>query len=63
MDQGNQKSIFLNVHPFVEAFLRKGVKSIQRKWFLKYKKWITIRPMTDLGILQFHFLDQEDKPL
>ena len=63
MGQGNQKSIFLNAHPFVEAFLRKGVKSIQRKWFLKYKKWVTIRPMTNLGILQFQFLDQEDKPL
>ena len=63
MDQGTLKSIYLNVHPFVEAFLRKGVKSIQRKWFLKYKKWVTIRPITDLGILQFHFLDQDDKPL
>jgi ribonuclease G len=63
LEQGDQKSIFLNVHPFVEAFLRKGVKSIQRKWFLKHKKWVTIRPMTNLGILQFHFLDQEDKAL
>ena len=63
MDQGTLKSIYLNVHPFVEAFLRKGVKSIQRKWFLKYKKWVTIRPITDLGILQFHFLDQDDKPM
>jgi ribonuclease G len=63
IDQGTLKSIYLDVHPFVEAFLRKGVKSIQRKWFLKYKKWVTIRPVTDLGILQFHFLDQDDKPL
>jgi ribonuclease G len=63
MDQGTLKSIYLNVHPFVEAYLRKGVKSVQRKWFLKHKKWVTIRPMTELGILEYHFLDQDDKPL
>ena len=63
MDQGTLKSIYLNVHPFVEAYLRKGVKSVQRKWFIKYKKWVTIRPMTELGILEYHFLDQDDKPL
>ena len=63
IDQGPLKSIFLNVHPFVEAFLKKGVKSIQRKWFLKHKKWINIRPISSLGILEFSFLDQDDKPL
>ena len=63
IDQGSLKSIFLNVHPFVEAFLKKGVKSIQRKWFLKHKKWINIRPISSLGILEFSFLDQDDKPL
>lgn len=63
MNQGTLKSIYLNVHPFVEAYLRKGVKSVQRKWFIKYKKWVTIRPMTELGILEYHFLDQDDKPL
>ena len=41
----------------------KGVKNIQRQWFLKYKKWITIRPMTELGILQYQFLDEGDNSL
>jgi ribonuclease G len=63
IDQGPLKSIFLNVHPFVEAFLKKGVKSIQRKWFLKHIKWVNIRPISSLGILEFSFLDQDDKPL
>jgi len=63
VEQNLRKNIHLDVHPFVEAFLKKGIKSIQRKWFLKYKKWITIRSMTSLGILQFHFLDQDDNIL
>ena len=39
MVEGIAKSITLNVHPFIDAFLKKGVKNIQRQWFLKYKKW------------------------
>jgi len=30
--------MFLHVHPFVEAYLTKGLNSIQVKWFMKYKK-------------------------
>ncbi len=29
--------LYLHVHPFVEAYLTKGVMSIQNKWFLRYK--------------------------
>ena len=57
------KSITLNVHPFIDAFLKKGVKNIQRQWFLKFKKWIVIRPMTELGILEYQFLDESDNSI
>ena len=63
INEGIAKSITLNVHPFIDAFLKKGVKNIQRQWFLKYKKWISIRPMTELGILQYQFLDEGDNSL
>ena len=63
MVEGIAKSITLNVHPFIDAFLKKGVKNIQRQWFLKYKKWIAVRPMTELGILQYQFLDESDNSI
>jgi ribonuclease G len=63
INQGIAKSITLNVHPFIDAFIKKGVKNIQRQWFLKYKKWIYVRPMTELGILQYQFLDEFDNSL
>ena len=56
INEGVAKTITLNVHPFIDAFLKKGVKNIQRQWFLKYKKWITIRPMTELGNLTISIL-------
>ena len=63
INQGIAKSITLNVHPFIDAFIKKGVKNVQRQWFLKYKKWIYVRPMTELGILQYQFLDEFDNSL
>ncbi|KAA3651740.1 MAG: ribonuclease E/G, partial [Bacteroidetes bacterium] len=55
--QLNQKKLSLVVHPFVEAFLTKGLYSTQRKWFLKYKKWTTIRPSSAYQFLEYKFFD------
>ena len=60
IEEGKSEVNFLNVHPFVESFLKRGVKNIQRKWFLKYKKWISVRPMTEFGILQYQFLTKNN---
>ena len=36
--------ITLNIHPFIAAYLTKGILSIRFKRFLKYKRWIQILP-------------------
>lgn len=50
----NQK-IFLHVHPFVAAYLRKSILSQQRKWFKEHKKWIKIIPRDAYMYLQYKF--------
>ncbi len=57
MNQLNQKKITLIVHPFVEAYLTKGFYSIQRKWFMKYKKWVNIRKSNGYQFLEYRFFD------
>ena len=49
--------ISLTVHPFVHAYLKKGVPSIQMKWYLKYNKWIKITPNPEAHLLEYHFYD------
>lgn len=63
VEQVGQKNITLMVHPFVEAYLKKGIKSIQRTWFLKFKKWVTIRGVTSLPFLSYKFVDGENEEI
>ncbi|WP_417430318.1 Rne/Rng family ribonuclease [Halpernia sp.] len=60
----NQKGkLYLHVHPFVEAYLTKGIMSIQTKWYLKYKKWVTVIPRDSFKYLEYKLLNSEKKEL
>ncbi|MFK5957336.1 MAG: ribonuclease E/G [Lutibacter sp.] len=52
------KKITLNVHPFIAAYLKKGIPSIQQRWFAKYKKWIKILPRDAYQYLRFDFTNE-----
>jgi len=59
--QSRPKSkIVLKVHPFVEAYLKKGLPSIQMKWFLELYKWIKIKPDPDFHLMQYKFYDNNE---
>jgi ribonuclease G len=57
------KKILLNVHPFIAAYLKQGLPSIQQRWFMKYKKWIKILPRDAYQYLRFDFTDNKGKIL
>ena len=50
----NEK-IFLHVHPFVAAYLKRRLNSQQRVWFAEHKKWIRIIPRDAYMYLQYKF--------
>lgn len=52
--------ISLHVHPFLAAYLTKGIPSIRQKWYFKYKKWIKIVPRDSYKYLQFNFLNKNN---
>ncbi len=54
------KNISLHVHPFMAAYLTKGIPSIRQKWYFKYKKWIRIVPRDAYKYLQFNFLNRNN---
>jgi len=56
----NEKYLKLFVHPYIYAFLTKGLVSIQLKWFFKYGKWIRIKKMSSYHMLEYHFFNKNE---
>ena len=56
LEQQNEKKITLIAHPFVEAYLTKGMYSKQLEWFMKYKKWVKIQKSSAYSFLEYRFL-------
>lgn len=63
LTQLNQKKISLHVHPFIEAYLTKGFYSVQRKWFMKYKKWVKIHSSDAYEFLEYKFYDSKGEDI
>lgn len=57
-DADKSNGVILQVHPFLEAYFKKGIISRQIKWLWKYKKWIKIEGASSKDILSFSILDK-----
>ena len=54
------KFIKLTVHPYIYAFLTKGLFSIRWKWYKKFKRRIKIQALSSHHFLEYHFYNKED---
>ena len=53
------KKFYLHVHPYVAAYINKGIISMKRKWQLKYGLGVNIIPSQKLAFLQYEFYDSK----
>ena len=53
-----KSKVSIHVHPFVNAYLKSGMKSQQRKWFMKFNKWVKIKTNNDFSLNQYRFFDK-----
>ncbi len=58
-----EKGISLLVHPYLEAYFKKGLVSKQVKWWMKYKKWIPVRGLSSQHLLQYSFVDKNNEEI
>lgn len=56
----NEKSLTIAVHPYVHAYLTKGIFSRNVKWMWKYKKRIRINSMTNYHQLEYRFFNDKN---
>ena len=52
------KRFKLHVHPYIDAYLKKGFISLYRKWQLGYGLGIRVVPDQKLTYLEYHFFDK-----
>jgi len=53
-----EKNITIAVHPYIEAYLTKGIWNKLNQWRWKYKQWIKILPMDSYGFMEYRFFNQ-----
>ena len=56
----NEKKLKLNLHPYLYAYITKGLYSMQMKWFFRFKKWIKVKSMPSYHFLEYHFFNKND---
>jgi ribonuclease G len=58
-----EKYVSLHIHPYLEAYFKKGLISRQWKWYLQYKKWVSIVAHTDFNLLDYKFRNKENEDI
>ena len=53
------KKFYLHVHPYVAAYINKGMVSLKMKWQMKYGLGVKIVPSQKLAFLQYEFYDAD----
>ena len=60
LESGAKGKLTLKTHPFVQAFLKKGLPSIQMNWFRTYYKWINIKADNSYQVSDYRFFNDTD---
>jgi ribonuclease G len=63
ISKNNPGSIILKVHPYIAAWLTKGLISKRLKWIFRYRKLIRIMPMVSYQFMEYHFFTSDDEEL
>jgi len=63
VDKLKIKRFTLYIHPYIDAYLSKGLISLKRKWQMKYGIGIKIFPDQSLAFLQYRFIDIEGEEI
>jgi ribonuclease G len=60
LESGAKGKLILKTHPFVHAFLKKGLPNMQMKWYRNYYKWISIKPDNSYQVSEYKFFNDTD---
>nr|WP_234461988.1 Rne/Rng family ribonuclease [Pedobacter segetis] len=61
LNEQAEKGITLCVHPYIAAYIKKGLVSQQMRWFFKYNQWIKVKEAPSYHLTEFHFLSSKEE--
>ena len=63
LTEQNEKGVTLCVHPYIEAYITKGIFNLQRRWFFKYGQWVKVKAKSAYYLNEFHFISSKDEEI
>lgn len=65
IQEQNEKNLKLATHPYIVAFIKKSgfLRSMQWKWYFKYKTWIKVEPVNSYHLMEYHFLNKNGEEI
>jgi ribonuclease G len=60
MQSRPKSKLYLQVHPYLEAFIRRGLPSLQMRWWWRYHKWIRVRANGNFPLSDYRFFDANE---
>lgn len=58
-----ESKVSILVHPYLESYFKHGFISKQMKWFLKYKKWVSVRGVVANQLLEYTFVNEKNEEI
>lgn len=56
----NERNLKIVLHPYLYAYLTKGIFSMQWKWWKKYKRWVKLQKDNSYHMLEYHFFNKNN---
>ncbi|MBU2651006.1 MAG: Rne/Rng family ribonuclease [Bacteroidetes bacterium] len=63
LKEQNEDYIKIVMHPYLYAFLTKGMISMRLRWYFKFRKWIHIQPNNNYHFLEYRFYNRNNDEL
>ena len=60
MQSKPKSKIKLMAHPFVYAYLKRGLPNKQMRWYRKFSRWVKVHENADYGLTEYKFFDERD---
>jgi ribonuclease G len=60
IQEQNEKNLKITLHPYLYAYLTKGLNSIRFKWYFKFNRWIKLKKDNSYHLLEYRFFNKND---